>query len=100
MSGNTAFPGFAQPSGLSQFDLTTGRDVSISDGLQVYDGTACWTRSVSNAAGTVERELTITKRCLLFPLKYTEEKGGKHVSVLVDGASVRDFYMQIFASMV
>jgi len=45
--------------------------------------------------GTLERELTITKRYLLFPLKYTEEKGGKHVSVLVDGAAVREFDMNM-----
>lgn len=45
--------------------------------------------------GTLERELTISKRYLLFPLKYTEEKGGKHVSVLVDGAAVREFDMNM-----
>ncbi|MDD4636991.1 MAG: hypothetical protein PHV66_05225, partial [Bacteroidales bacterium] len=45
--------------------------------------------------GTLEKELMISKRYLLFPLKYTEEKGGKHVSVLVDGAAVHEFDMNM-----
>lgn len=64
---------------------------SSSEGLPICINETVQDQVAPPAAQTLEKELMISKRYLLFPLKYTEEKGGKHVSVLVDGAAVRDF---------
>jgi len=48
------------------------------------------------AITTLHRNLTVTKRFLYFPVKYTQASGGKNrVQVIVDGAIVREFDMDL-----
>ena len=45
---------------------------------------------------TLQHELTISKRYLYFPVKYTQATGGKNrVQVIVDGTIVREFDMDL-----
>ncbi len=78
---------FSETSSVAELPVQVEQPLQVEQPVQVGQS--------ETTVGTLERELTITKRYLLFPLKYTEEKGGKHVSVLVDGSAVREFDMEM-----